>query len=145
MTILGKYKDSFVVKYKDSSKLINGFWPQSNSILSKSVVEYQYFWRELRILDRQGLHKSFKNAAKRSRQHAGKRYWEYAQRHVCFVNVQSTLHENVVFSVCARMCNAVYVISIMQNSISGLDACYHLRLNISCGVAVTVRSHQKKY
>ena len=32
--------------------------------------------------------KLYKNAAKRSRQHAGKEYWEYAQRHVCFVNEQ---------------------------------------------------------
>ena len=70
---------------------------------------------------------------------------EYVQRRVCFVNVQSYLHENVIFSVCVLMCNAAYVISIMWNSISGLDACYHFRLNISCGVAVTVRSHQKKY
>ena len=29
-----------------------------------------------------------KNAAKRSRQHTGKRYREYAQRRVCFVNEQ---------------------------------------------------------
>ena len=29
-----------------------------------------------------------KNAAKRSRQHAGKKYREYAQRRVCFVNKQ---------------------------------------------------------
>ena len=63
---------------------------------------------------------------------------EYVQRRVCFVNVQSSLHENVVFSVCARMCSAAYVIFIMWNSISGLDACFHFRLNISCGVAVTV-------
>ena len=55
----------------------------------------------------------------------------------------SSMHENVVFSVCARMCNAAYGIFIMWNSISGLDACYHFRLNISRGVAVTVRSHQK--
>ena len=26
-----------------------------------------------------------KNAAKRSRQHAGKKYWEYAQRRVCTI------------------------------------------------------------
>ena len=70
---------------------------------------------------------------------------EYVQRPVCFVNVQSSLHENLVFSVSARTCIAAYVIYIMWNSISGLDACYHFRLNISCGVAVTVRSHQKKY
>ena len=68
-----------------------------------------------------------------------------AKRNMCFVNVQSSLHENVVFSVSARMCNAAHVIFIMWNSISGLDTCYHFRLNISCGVAVTVRSHQKKY
>ena len=70
---------------------------------------------------------------------------EYVQRRVCFVNVQLSLHENVVFSVCARMYNAAYEIFIMWNSISGLDACYHFRLNISCGVAVTVRSHKRKY
>ena len=29
-----------------------------------------------------------KNAAKRSRQHAGKKYREYAQRRVCFINEQ---------------------------------------------------------
>ena len=54
-----------------------------------------------------------------------------------------SLRENVVFSVYARMCNAAYGIFIMWNSIFGLDACYHFQLNISCGVAVTVRSHQK--
>ena len=69
---------------------------------------------------------------------------EYVQRPVCFVNVQLSLHENVVFSVCVRMCNAAYVILITWNSISGLDACYHFRLNISSGVALTVRSHKKK-
>ena len=68
---------------------------------------------------------------------------EYVQRRVCFVNVQSSLHENVVFSVCALMCNAAYAIFIMCNSLSGLDTCYHFRLNISCRVAVTVKSHQK--
>ena len=96
-------------------------------------------------------------------------YWrrrgEYVQRRVCFVNVQSSLHSNVVFSLCARMgnaaciicimwnsfsvCghmdNAAYIIFIMWNSISGLDACYHFWFNISCGVAVTVIIHQKKY
>ena len=70
---------------------------------------------------------------------------EYVQRRVCFVNVQSSLHENVVFSVFALMCNAAYVIFIMCNSISGLDARYHFRLNTSCVVAVIVTSHQKKF
>ena len=69
---------------------------------------------------------------------------EYVQRHVCFVNVQSSLHENVVFSVCAHMDNATYIIFIMWNSISGLDVWYHFRFDISCGVAVTGRSHKKK-
>ena len=54
-------------------------------------------------------------------------------------NVQSSLHENVVFSVCAHMDN------IMWNSISDLEAWYHFRFNISCGADVTVRSHQKKF
>ena len=44
---------------------------------------------------------------------------EYVQRHVCFVNVQSSLHENVIFTVCALMDNATYIIFIMWNSISG--------------------------
>ena len=60
------------------------------------------------------------------------------------VNIQSSLHENGVFSVRARMCNAAYIIFIMWNSISGLDTWYHFRFNISCGVAVTVRGHKKK-
>ena len=64
---------------------------------------------------------------------------------VCFVYLQSSLHENVVFSVCAYMGNAVYIMFIMWNSISGLDTWYHFRFNISCGVAVKVRSHQEKF
>ena len=72
-------------------------------------------------------------------------YWrrsgEDVQRCVCFVNIQSSLHENVVV---ARMGNAAYIIFIMWNSISGLDAWYHFRFNICCGVAVTVRGHKKK-
>ena len=69
---------------------------------------------------------------------------EYFKCCVCFVNVQSSLHENVVFSVCAPMDNAAYIMFIMWNSISGLDAKYHFRFNISCGMAVMGRSHQKK-
>ena len=64
---------------------------------------------------------------------------EYVQHHVCFVNVQSSLHENVVFSFVsfsARVGNATYIIYIMWNSISGLDACYNFRFSLSCGVAV---------
>ena len=68
---------------------------------------------------------------------------EYVQRRVCFVNVQSSLPKNVVFYVCARMGNATYIIFIMWNSISGLEALYHFWFNISCGMAVTVRGHQK--
>ena len=55
-----------------------------------------------------------------------------------------SLHENVVFSVCAHMGNDAYIIFIMWNFISGLDTWYHYRFNISCGVAFTVRGHQKK-
>ena len=59
--------------------------------------------------------------------------------------LQSSLRENVVFSVCVRMDNAAYIILIMWNSISGLEPWYHFWFNISCGVAVTVRSHQKNF
>ena len=69
---------------------------------------------------------------------------KYLQRRVCFVNVKSSLHENVVFSVCACMCNAAYVIFIMWNSISGLDAWYHFRFNISCGLAVMEKTDEQK-
>ena len=44
---------------------------------------------------------------------------EYVQCRVRFVNVQSSLHENVVFSVCARMSIAAYIIFTMWSS--GLD------------------------
>ena len=67
------------------------------------------------------------------------------QRRVCIVNEQSSWHENIVFTVCERMGNAAYIIFIMWNSISGLDAWYHFRFNISCGAAVTVRGHQKTF
>ena len=50
---------------------------------------------------------------------------------MCFVYLQSSLQENVVFSVCARMGNAVYIIFITLNSISGLDTSHHFRLNIN--------------
>ena len=59
---------------------------------------------------------------------------EYGQLRVCFVNVQLSLPENVVFYVCARMGNAAYIIFIMGNFISGLDAWYHFRFKISCGM-----------
>ena len=65
---------------------------------------------------------------------------EYVQRHLCFFNVQLSLHENVVFSVYTRIGNAAYIVFIMWNSISGLDAWYHFWFNISCGLAVMVRS-----
>ena len=71
-------------------------------------------------------------------------YWrhsgEYVQRRACFVNIRSSLHEKVVFSVCACLC----IIFIMLNSTSGLDDWYHFRFNTSCGVGVTVRGHKKK-
>ena len=38
---------------------------------------------------------------------------EYVQRSVCFVNAQSSLHENVVLSVCEHMGNAVHIIFII--------------------------------
>ena len=47
---------------------------------------------------------------------------EYVQRRVGFVNVQSSLHENDVFFVCACMDKAANIISIMWNFISGKEA-----------------------
>ena len=55
---------------------------------------------------------------------------EYVQCRVCFVNVQSSLHENDVFSVCAFMGNAAYIIFIMWNSISDLEAWYHFQTSV---------------
>ena len=55
-------------------------------------------------------------------------------------HLKLSLHENLVFSVCVSMDNAAYIIFITWNSISGLDAWYYFRLNIHCGVAVTVSS-----
>ena len=55
------------------------------------------------------------------------------QRHVYFVNVQLSLCENVVYSVCAPMTNTEYIIPIMWNFLSGLETWNHIRFNISCG------------
>ena len=55
---------------------------------------------------------------------------------MCFINVQSSLNRNVVSSVCARMGNATYIMFIMWNSISGLEAWFHFQFVISRGVAV---------
>ena len=68
----------------------------------------------------------------------------YFHCRVCFVNVQLSVHENVIFSVCEGMGNAAYTIFIMWNSISGLDTWYNFWFNISCGVTVKVRSYQEK-
>ena len=70
---------------------------------------------------------------------------EYVQRRVRFVYLQSSLHENVVFSVCVRMGNARFIIFIMWNSIASLDTWYHFQSNIRCGVAVKVRGHSEKF
>ena len=59
---------------------------------------------------------------------------EFVQRCACFINVQLSLLENVTFSVCACIGNAMYIIFIMWNSISGLEPWYYFRFNISCGV-----------
>ena len=57
---------------------------------------------------------------------------EYVHCRVCFVNVQLSLHENVVFSVCVRMDTAAYIIFFMWNHFSGLDAWYHSQLWSGC-------------
>ena len=50
-----------------------------------------------------------------------------------------------LFPLCAHGPCRMYIIFILWNSISGLEAWYHFRSNISRGVAVTVRSHQEKF
>ena len=76
---------------------------------------------------------------------------EYIQKHTAnpapcvLCQCTMSLHLNVVFFLCALMGNAACIIFIMWNSISGLDTWYHFRFNISCGVAVMVRSHQEKF
>ena len=71
-------------------------------------------------LDLQGVKKNDRNGGK-WQSGISKSLEEYVQRRVCFVNVQLSLHENVVFSVCSRMGNAAYIIFIMWSSISGLN------------------------
>ena len=65
--------------------------------------------------------------------------------HICEALDYSSLHENVFFSICVNMHNATYIIFIILNSISSLDAWYDFRIKISCGVAVMGRSHQTKF
>ena len=50
-----------------------------------------------------------------------------------------------LFLRACTMYNAAYIIFIMWNSTSGLDAWYYFRFNISCGVVVTLRSHQIEF
>ena len=75
-----------------------------------------------------------KNAAKRSRQHAGKRYWEYAQRRVCFVNEQvPSPHPNInvkfyTSRLCMKMSSFLFVRSWAMPGI----------LYLSCGVPFPV-------
>ena len=60
---------------------------QVHTGLYESIQDYTV--SNLALLMRRGVNQpEIKNAAKRSRQHAGKRYREYAQRRVCFVNEQ---------------------------------------------------------
>ena len=50
-----------------------------------------------------------------------------------------------IFCLCVHEQCRIYIIFIMWNSTSSLDAWYHFQFNISCGVAVTMRGHQKKF
>ena len=67
-------------------------------------------------------------------------YWrrigEYVQRHVCFDNIQSSLKENVIFSVCA-LCGQCRIHHIYHME-------FHFWFNIISGVAVRVKGHQQK-
>ena len=70
----------------------------------------------------------------------------HIQKSVCYSvgavwNMSSTVCASSIHSrLCMKMSSIIF---IMLNSISGLDAWYHFRFNISCGVAVMVRGHKK--
>ena len=87
-----------------------------------------------------------KNSAKR--EYAAPDMWRRTQ-FFFFRRIGSApclLHQcTVVFSLCACIGNAMCIIFIMWNSISGLEDWYHFRFNNSHGVAVMVRSHQEKF
>ena len=74
-----------------------------------------------------------KNTAKQSR-----------SRTVCASSMYSCLCMKLSSFLFAHAGNAVYIIFIMWDSISGLDTWYDFWFNISCGVVVKVRSHQEK-
>ena len=76
----------------------------------------------------------YKNAAKQSRQHAGKRYREYARRRVCFVNEQVPWpHSNINVKFCtSHLC-------MKMSSFLFVRAWAMLRiLYLSCGVPFPV-------
>ena len=61
---------------------------------------------------------------------------------VCALSIYSRLCMKMSSFLFVR---AWYIVFIMWNFISGLDTWYHFRFNISCGVAVKVKSHQEKF
>ena len=82
-----------------------------------------------------------KNAAKRSRQHAGEKYREYAQRSVCFVNKQVPRpHSNINVKFCtSRLC-------MKMSSFLFVRAWAMPRISyISCGVPFPVLTRDNTY
>ena len=76
-------------------KDFNGYTKQEKR--SKGYNSFQYLKKILNVGNIMNIWNSIewivileyiKNATKRSRQHAGKTYLEYAQRRVCFINEQ---------------------------------------------------------
>ena len=63
---------------------------------------------------------------------------------VCALSIYSRLCMKMSSFLSLCMGNAAYITFIIWNSITGLNAWYHFRFNISCGVAVMVRGHQNQ-
>ena len=113
------------------------------------------FWYRKCVKNNRMSHMISKNAAKRSRQRAGKKYREYAQRRVCFVNEQVPWpHSNINVKFCtSRLCMKKSSFSLFAHGHCRVYYIYHVefhfqfehfRFNISCPVAVEVSGHQKK-
>ena len=81
-------KNLFLTKKNVGPKLILG---PKIILCSKEIGSQKFYVPDKFLFKKSQALKTIlclKNAAKRSRQHAGKKYREYAQRRVCFVNKQ---------------------------------------------------------
>ena len=109
---------------KTLQETVNFIWKIQIQIFQKSFQYRHFFYR-----------KCFFSSCK---------FFRNMSSAVCASSMYSRLCMKMSSFLFVRAC-AVPRIFIMWNSISGLDTCYHFRLNISCGVAATVKGHPKKH